>query len=274
MFGARPTLLYNQLTNLIIDSIQERQDQLRLDMQIYAKLGKTAEKMSNRESEVAQDPVKPKGRTLGAIVEFQIEQDIIDGVYRPGDRLDEKELAERLSTSRTPIREALRKLAASDLVTIHPRSGARVSRPNMAEIIELFEVISALEGFAAKLAATRATEDQLAAIKAAHETCEELALSGDAKEYFDANGVFHRSIWKAANNYALIDQITAVDKRLAPYRRQITFHPGRKQNSRSEHAQIAKALAERQPEIAEKAMLDHVMILSDDALQLARDLRL
>lgn len=230
--------------------------------------------MSKQASEVAQGLAKQKGRTLSAIVELQIEQDIIDGLYRPGDRLDEEELAERLSTSRTPIREALRKLAAIDLVTIQPRSGARVSRPNMAQIIELFEVISALEGFAAKLAATRATDEQLAAIKAAHDTCEELAVSGDAKAYFDANGVFHRAIWTAANNLMLIDQITAVDKRLAPYRRQITFHPGRKQDSQSEHAQIARALAERQPEVAEKAMQEHVMILSDDALQLARDLRL
>ncbi|GAB4524582.1 MAG: GntR family transcriptional regulator [Roseibium sp.] len=230
--------------------------------------------MSIKDSEVGPAGARPKGSTLSAIVELQIERDIIEGVYRPGDRLDEEELAGRLSTSRTPIREALRKLAAVDLVTIQPRSGARVSRPNMAQIIELFEVISSLEGFAAKLAATRATDEQLAAIKAAHDRCEELALSGDAKAYFDANGVFHRSIWTAANNLMLVDQLTAVDKRIAPYRRQITFHPGRKQDSQTEHAQIARALAERQPEIAEKAMQDHVMILSDDALQLARDLRL
>lgn len=230
--------------------------------------------MSNQEPELAQNRAKTQGRTLSAVVESQIEQDIIEGVHRPGDRLDEEDLAERLSTSRTPIREALRKLAAVGLVTIQPRSGARVSRPNMAQIIELFEVISALEGFAAKLAATRATDEQLADINAAHATCEDLAQMGDAKAYFDANGVFHGAIWTAANNYMLVDQIIAVDKRLAPYRRQITFHPGRKQDSQSEHALIANALAERQPEIAEKAMREHVMILSDDALQLARDLRL
>ncbi|MBU2866031.1 GntR family transcriptional regulator [Pacificibacter marinus] len=220
-----------------------------------------------------KDNTRPTG-TLGALVEAQIEQDIVEGRFLPGDRLDEEELATRLSTSRTPIREALRKLAASGLVTIRPRSGATVSRPSLALVIDLFEVVSELEAFAARLAAQRATDTQLTAIQIAHEDCERLSQSSDAGAYFNANLVFHGAIWSASNNVMLAEQIGTVNKRLSPYRRQITFHPTRKQDSQSEHSQIANALANRKPDVAEKAMRDHVMILSDDALQLARTLRL
>lgn len=216
---------------------------------------------------------KPR-KTLSENVESQIERDIVEGAFKPGDRLDEEELASRLGVSRTPVREALRKLAAAGLVVIRPRSGATVCRLTMAKIIDLFEVVSELEAFAARLAATRATDTQMEAIQVAHQQCEALARTGDARGYFDANYVFHGAIWAAANNQALVEQIIAVDKRLTPYRRQITFHPGRKQNSQTEHNHIATALSLRQPEIAECAMREHVMILADDALQMARDLRL
>ncbi|WP_281241187.1 GntR family transcriptional regulator [Ruegeria halocynthiae] len=144
----------------------------------------------------------------------------------------------------------------------------------MAQIVDLFEVVSELEAFAARLAATRATDAQMAAIQIAHDQCGFLARTGDARDYFEANNVFHSAIWAATNNQALIEQIRAADKRLTPYRRQITFYPRRKQDSPSEHKQIAEALALRQPDIAQSAMRDHVMILADDALQMARDLRL
>lgn len=220
---------------------------------------------------------KPEGalrKTLSVTVESDIEQQIVDGTYRPGDRLDEEELAAKLGVSRTPIREALRKLAANGLIVIRPRSGATVSRPSMAEIIDLFEVVSELEAFAARLAAQRATDKQMADIQSAYRDCGALATAGDAQTYFDANRIFHGAIWAAANNPALTEQIMAVDKRLAPYRRQITFHPARKQDSQSEHDLIAQALADREQDVAANSMRDHVMILSDDALQLARDLRL
>tara|TARA_R110002124_G_scaffold265130_4_gene431829 strand:+ start:108 stop:800 length:693 start_codon:yes stop_codon:yes gene_type:complete len=217
----------------------------------------------------------PKLRgTLSQSVESQIERDIVEGVFKPGDRLDEVDLTSRLNVSRTPIREALRKLAAAGLVTIRPRSGATVCRLTLAKVIDLFEVVSELEAFAARLAATRATDTQIEAIQVAHQQCEALAQAGDARVYFDANYVFHGAIWAAANNQELVEQITAVDKRLTPYRRQITFHPNRKQDSQTEHNQIATALGLRQPEIAERAMREHVMILADDALQMARDLKL
>lgn len=215
-----------------------------------------------------------RAATLADTAESRIEAEIIEGHLRPGDRLDEEELAARFSTSRTPVREALRSLASIGLVTVRPRAGATVSRPTVTDILELFELVAELEGSAARLACLRATPEQIAAIVASHAICECEATSGSASAYYRANVTFHRAIWAGTNNRVLAEEIARVDRRLSPYRRHITFHPGRQQASQSEHQKIAEALSCRDAETAEKEMRDHVMILSDDALQLARNLRL
>ena len=230
--------------------------------------------MSKVEARVAPERDEKNRQTLTEQVESKIQRAIFDGVYLPGDRLDEEKLAASLSTSRTPIREALRKLSASGMVTIRPRSGATVSRPTMAEVVDLFEVMAELEAFAARLAAERASDAHLNQIVAYHAQCETQAMEGDAEQYFEANQLFHSAIWDGANNFILLEQLQIVDKRLLPYRRHITFHPDRKQSSQSEHRQIAEALAQRSPDAAARAVRDHVMILSGDAMELARNLRL
>lgn len=217
---------------------------------------------------------KDAAKTLAERIEDRIETEIVEGRLRPGDRLDEEELATRLSVSRTPIREALRKLASTGLVTIRPRLGASVARPTMAEIIELFELVAELEAFAARLACERADPAQLEEIAMTHAACQKLADAGTAETYFEANRKFHGAIWQGSNNRALVEQLLQIDRRLSPYRRHITFHPGRRHGSQSEHQKIADALVSRDTQSAAAEMRDHVMILSDDALQLARNLRL
>lgn len=212
--------------------------------------------------------------TLANTVETQIERDIVEGKLLPGDRLDEEELAARLSTSRTPVREALRSLASTGLVTIRPRAGAIVSRPTVSEVVELFEVIAELEALAARLACLRARDDRMRTIMEMHELCCKEAETGSADSYYEANILFHRSIWIASENGVLLEQIEQVNRRLTPYRRNITFNPGRKQGSEAEHETITKALGQRDAETAANAMRHHVMILSDDVLHLARNLRL
>ncbi len=220
------------------------------------------------------DPESMAGTTLAERIEARIEADIVEGRLLPGDRLDEEELAERLSASRTPVREALRKLASSGLVSIRPRAGASVARPTITDLVELFEVVAELEAFAARLSCARASEDQLAEIARMHALCEHEAANGTAESYFEVNRRFHGAIWDGSNNSALVDQLRLADRRLSPYRRHITFHPGRCKDSQSEHRKIATALATRSAEAAATEMRDHVMILSEDAVQLARNLRL
>ena len=202
-----------------------------------------------------------------------IENDILEGRLRPGDRLEEIGLARRFQVSRTPIREALRQLAASRLIELKPRLGATVARPTSAEVVELFEVVAELEGIAARLAAERMEAADLAAIEAAHAACQRAAGGDDAAAYYRVNGEFHRAIHAAARNLVLVEEIRVLDKRLSPYRRFITFRPGRTQEALREHDEILAALRARDAGRAGAAMRDHVRILGEDALFLAKGLR-
>ena len=90
----------------------------------------------------------------------RLEQDIVTGALRPGERLDEQSLAARFGVSRTPIREALMQLATAGLIELQPRRGAFVASLSLRDVIERFEVMAALEGACAALAARRITESE------------------------------------------------------------------------------------------------------------------
>lgn len=202
-----------------------------------------------------------------------IENDILEGRLRPGERLEETSLARRFEVSRTPIREALRQLASSRLIELKPRLGATVARPTSAEVVELFEVVAELEGIAARLAVERMDTGNLAVIETAHAACQRAAGGDDAAAYYRVNGEFHRAIHAAARNLVLVEEIRVLDKRLSPYRRFITFRPGRTQEALREHDEILDALQARDAERAGAAMRNHVRILGEDALFLAKGLR-
>ena len=101
----------------------------------------------------------------------ELEQDIVTGTLRPGERLDEQSLAARFGVSRTPIREALMQLATAGLVTLQQRRGAFVAWLSLKEIIERFEVMAALEGACGALAARRITDEERQELLEAHEAC-------------------------------------------------------------------------------------------------------
>ena len=169
---------------------------------------------------------------------IQIEREIVEGKLLPGDKLDEEVLAARLKASRTPVREALRALASVGLVHIQPRIGATVNKPTVSEVIELFEVVAEMEAAAARLVCVRASDPEIAKIVAQHKSCEDQARSGTADSYFDANTQFHNMIWSAAGNHVLEDQIVLLNRRLSPYRRFVTFKPGRQEEAVAEYEQV------------------------------------
>jgi DNA-binding GntR family transcriptional regulator len=203
-----------------------------------------------------------------------IENEILEGRLKPGERLDEASLTRRFEVSRTPIREALRLLASSRLVELRPRLGATVARPTVGEVVGLFELVAELEGVAARLAVERMEPASLIAIEAAHRACQRAAAGSDAAAYYRVNGDFHRAIHDAARNQVLVEEIGVLDKRLAPYRRFITFRPGRTEEALKEHDRILRAIRKRDATRAALAMRDHVRILGEDALTLAKGLRM
>lgn len=203
-----------------------------------------------------------------------LETEIIEGALAPGQKLDEAALAARFRASRTPVREALRTLAAGGLVTFQPRAGAIVAHPTVGEVIDLFELVAELEGVAARLACERMEPAHDEAIRAALDACRAAAGRSEPNGYYAANQTFHRAIHQASANRALVEEIVSVDKRLSPYRRFITLRPERTMAASDEHDAIADALAARNGERAATAMREHVRVLRDDALALARSLRI
>ena len=133
-----------------------------------------------------------------------LEDDIISGRLRPGQRLDEVSLAERFGVSRTPIREALIQLSASGLVDIRPRRGAQVVLLGPRELVESFELMAEIEASCARLAASRMGDAEAEAIAAAHDACRDAVAASDDAAYYPANASFHAAIYAATGNRVLL----------------------------------------------------------------------
>lgn len=190
-----------------------------------------------------------------------LEEEILGGVLHPGDRLDEAELARRFAVSRTPIRDALRHLAAEALVDYRPRQSAMVARLTIPRMIEMFEVMAELEGACARLACGRITGDLLAAARAANADCAATIETGDVQAFYEANTRFHEALYDASGNEFLREQTVALRNRLSPYRRQVTYQPGRMRATVIEHERVLAAIARMDGAAADLAMRSHVQLL-------------
>lgn len=192
----------------------------------------------------------------------QIEEAIVSGDFRPGDRLEEQSLAEQYGVSRTPVREALRQLQEAGLVDIKPRRGAAVTVVGPALLIHMFEVMGGLEAMAGRLASRRLDEASKQEILAAHEACR-AALTQGSDAYYYENERFHMAIYKASANPFLEEQARALHRRLKPYRRIQLRSLNRIEQSFAEHDRIVKAILGGNAADAEQALRDHVMIQAD-----------
>ena len=191
-----------------------------------------------------------------------LEEEILTGKLKPGERLDEISLAERFGVSRTPVREALFQLAASDLVDRMPRRGNFVAEIGPVRLMEMFDVMAELEGMAARLAARRASTQELTAIRQAHETCLSLQERGElrADEYYFENELFHQAIRNAAKNKYLGVQLEQMSKRLRVYRRLQLRNRGRIRESIEEQDKILRAIDSSDEAQAFKLMRDHLTV--------------
>jgi DNA-binding GntR family transcriptional regulator len=190
----------------------------------------------------------------------QLEQDIVMGAFRPGERLDEQSLAARFNVSRTPIREALQQLASAGLVTAQPNRGAFVASLGVRDVVERFEAMAALEGMCGRLAARRIADSERRALTDAHEACAREAARGDADAYYYENERFHDVIYGACHNAFLAEQTRLLHKRLKPYRRLQLRLRNRVPTSLKEHQAIVDAILAGDGDRAEQMLKDHVLI--------------
>lgn len=201
-----------------------------------------------------------------------IEDEIVDGVLRPGDRLDEVPLAARFGVSRTPIREALLQLAVTGLIEIKPRRGAVVSLPEPARLIEMFETMAELEAACGRLAARRLTDEHQRELIAALDACRAAAAAGEMAAYYAENAVFHAVIYRASRNGFLCEQAVGLSRRLAPFRRIQLRARNRLRQSLAEHEGAVEAILAGDEALAGERLRAHVLVQGDRFAELIRGL--
>ena len=189
-----------------------------------------------------------------------IEQAIVTGEFPEGERLDEVRLADRFGVSRTPIREALQRLAASGLVEAVPRRGVFVRQMGPVELIEAFEAMAEYEATCGYLAAKRISIEALKELATANKRCAAALKTEDADTYYRENEQFHHLIYKASGNSYLERTASTLHKRLRPFRRMQLHLRGRMPQSMAEHEAIVAALNEGNPEKAASALRSHVAV--------------
>jgi len=200
---------------------------------------------------------KLNNRALYEDVADRLREEIFNKNLAPGSWLDEQSLAIQFGISRTPMREAIKVLAAEGLVTIKMRRGAYVTEVNRADLEQIFTVLSLLEGQAAKETANKATEDQLNLLDHLHHRLEKAAADRDIEQFFEINGKFHDLIQEIAGNRWMNGVIADLRKVLKLHRRDSLTSTGRIQNSLLEHREILRAILKRDELAAEVAMRKH-----------------
>lgn len=202
-------------------------------------------------------------RTLADRLRMQISDEIVRGYLAPGVALDEMALARRFNVSRTPVREAIRLLAASGLVDARPHRSAIVARPDQREIVGMFEALRELEALCAGFAAERMTKPERAQLQRIHRALRPIARSGDPQRYHESNEDFHAAIYAGSHN-AHLERLTAETRaRVAPFSR-VQFHTlGRLAQSHAEHERVVAAILDGEREAAVTAMRAHIESVHD-----------
>lgn len=199
-------------------------------------------------------------RKRADIIADALEGLIFDGTFANGQRLDEVQLADRFSVSRTPIREAFQRLALSGLVEQIPRRGVFVRQPGPVELIEMFEVMAELEAVCARLAASRISDDALAELHATNQRCNESVEAQEADSYYRENERFHAILYREAGNSFLEQECLRLQKRLQPFRRVQLRYRGRLRQSMAEHEAVLAALMEGDGQRAAEVIRAHVAV--------------
>lgn len=179
------------------------------------------------------------------------------GIYRPGDRLVESELAERLGVSRTPVREALQRLETQSLLARDGRS-LIVASLDHNQMAELYVVRRELEGLAARLAARHATSEEIRVLREMVEA--DQALVDDPPALSRANRRFHKQIHLASHNRYLVQQLDLVHRTMALMATTSLAAQGRSRIALEEHDGIVRAIETRDEDAAYTALKEHISI--------------
>ncbi|RDI20089.1 GntR family transcriptional regulator [Pseudacidovorax intermedius] len=198
-------------------------------------------------------------RALYEEVAELLRQRIFRRELEPGSWIDELRIAEELGISRTPLREALKVLAAEGLVTMKLRRGAYVTEVSDRDLADVYHLLALLESDAAGVVATRATEPQIAELRALHEELEAAARPGqvDREHFFAVNERFHMRLLAIADNRWRDQMVADLRKVMKLNRHNSLLKAGRIEESLAEHRALVVAIEARDAQAAEARMREH-----------------
>jgi DNA-binding GntR family transcriptional regulator len=196
-------------------------------------------------------------RKTSVMVADLIRDGILEGRLRPGERLKEDMLAKELDVSRTPVREAIAMLQAEGLLEAHQHRGAEVRSYTPAELEEIYDLRSILEGYGARRAATRITQRDLARLRASVERMEKLQPK-DLEHLVQQNGIFHDTILQAADSQRLVTMVTQTRALPLIYQSYAWYTPAQLSLSLEYHRRVLSALERHDAEQAEYDMRHHL----------------
>ena len=203
-------------------------------------------------------------------VATRLRQRIVEGLIAPGSKLNERELAEQLNVSRTPLREAIRALAAEGLVELLPNRGAVATQLSAQDVADTFEVIAGIEGQSGELAAQRITDTELAEIRALHYEMLAAFTRRDLSTYYRLNAQIHTRINAAARNPVLTRTWATVNARLQALRFRSNFDEAKWQRAVDEHERMVTLLAAHDGDGLRRLLVQHLEHKRDAVLELMK----
>lgn len=211
-------------------------------------------KETSRLQPIRLDAYKP----LREVVSETLRQAIRDGIFKPGERLMEIPLSEELGVSRTPIREAIRKLELEGFVIMIPRRGTYVADISLKDISQVFEIRSALEELAGALAAERITAEEIEYLERMLVEIGTYIEKKDMEKIVEADVNFHEVLYKASRNERLVEIIHNLREQTLRFRTVSMNQPGRLAKTWEEHRLLVEAIADRDANKARKIARLHM----------------
>lgn len=210
--------------------------------------------MQRRLAPIKLDSYQP----LREVVCETLREAIRGGVLKPGERLMEIQLAEELGVSRTPVREAIRKLELEGYVIMMPRRGTYVANLSIRDVNEVFEIRTTLDSLASGLAAERITDEELERLERLLVLIGEYIEQNDMDKIVETDMEFHDILYQASRNARLVGIIYNLREQLTRFRSTSMSYPGRLKETLEEHIRIVEAIAQGNVELAQKAAEEHM----------------
>lgn len=217
-------------------------------------------------SELSGSEASNQQESRGEVAYARLREAIQAGDLTPGQRIRENEMASWLEMSRTPVREALRRLEADGLLTFAPYRGMVISELDHQAVMELYSMREVLEGTAAGLAARHASDAEIAVLKDI--VSKELQGADNPRRIASQNKHFHGALYRAAHNRYLLKTLNVLSDAMALLGMTTMAITGRSTTAHGEHLAVVAAIEARDPAAAEAAMREHIRMAQRARLRL------